>query len=237
MSRFEKIVLKTLRAPTYPLRVCAAEDVADHYRRIRFAGPELLAAEETPPAFWIRLWIPAGGEEYQRAYTVTDVRRDDGTFACEFALHEGEGVASEWARRAEPGQTLRATVYGSKRFAVPAPAPEGYLLVGDPCSLPAINDILRALPEPVPAKVFLLEDHDRLPVAGGDVRRCGSPEEVLAAVRELGPLPGWHAWVATESALTRQVRGLAQDALGVRRQDVTSQGYWTRGRAMGRARR
>ncbi|GAB3576679.1 hypothetical protein GCM10027445_41200 [Amycolatopsis endophytica] len=237
MSRFEKIVLNALRAPTYRLEVSKVDDVGSRYRSIRFSAPELLAAQETPPTFWLRLWIPVDGEEYQRAYTVTEVRRDEGTFACLFKLHDGDGVAVEWARAAEPGQALRATVYGPKRFAVPAPAPAGYLLVGDPCSLPAINDILRTLPDSVPAKVVLVEDHDGLSVAGGEVHWCATPAEVTAALGELGRLEGWHAWVATESGLTREVRGVVQEALGVRKQDITAQGYWTRGRAMGRARR
>jgi NADPH-dependent ferric siderophore reductase len=236
LSRFEKIVLNALRAPTYRLEVSKVADVGSRYRSVRFSAPELLAAQETSPAFWLRLWIPVDGEEYQRAYTVTDVRRDEGTFACLFKLHDGDGVAVEWARAAQPGETLRATVYGPKRFAVPSPAPDGYLLVGDPCSLPAINDVLRTLPDSVPAKVFLVEEHDGIAVEADDVHWCATPAEMTAAVRALDRLDGWHAWVATESGLTREVRGLLQD-LGVRKQDITAQGYWTKGRAMGHARR
>ncbi|MDA2803606.1 siderophore-interacting protein [Nocardiopsis suaedae] len=242
MSRFERAVLRVLRAPDHWITVRAVTDVTPRYRRIRFHGPGLLAEHPTPPAFWLRLWFPAGEDEYQRGYTVTDVDRDGGAFSVEFVLHDGSALASDWARAAEEGDRLRATVYPGKPFAVPDPAPTGYLLVGDPASLPAINDILRALPEGTPARVLLQRQHAEdmdLPAAirEGDeltwvVEEDGLPKAVAALK---GDLDGWHAWVATDTGTTKRVRTLLRDTCGLPKDAVTARGYWIKGRSMGGA--
>ncbi|WP_026123526.1 siderophore-interacting protein [Nocardiopsis chromatogenes] len=242
MSRFERAVLRVLRAPDHWITVQGAADVTPRYRRIRFHGPELLAEHATPPAFWLRLWFPSGGEEYQRGYTVTDVDRENGEFSVEFVLHDGGSLASDWARAAEKGDRLRVTVYPGKSFTLPDPAPAGYLLVGDPASLPAINDILRALPPQTPARILLQRQHAEdmdLPTAvrEGDeltwvVEEDGLPKAVEALK---GEVDGWSAWVATETGTTKRVRTLLRDACGLPKGAVTARGYWIKGRSMGGA--
>lgn len=247
VSRAEQVVLRMLRARSYPLTVAAVEDVTEHYRRVHFTAPELLAAHETPPAFWLRLWIPDRGRQYQRAYTVTDVRRDQARFAVEFVLHQPDGVGSDWARAASPGATVRATVFGSKRFTVPKPRPAGYLLLGDPSSLAAINDVLRALPAELPARVLLHPQHPddpSLPVRArpGDKVSWVAPHlaglDLAPAIRHLsGEVAGWAAWVATETTATKRLRSLLRQRYGLARAAVTAQANWIRGRSMGRPRR
>ena len=108
------------------------------------------------------------------------------TFDIEFALHDG--VASHWARAAQPGDTIEATVLGS-RFAIPEPRPAGYVIVGDSASLPAINSLLNSIGD-APARVFLEAGHDDdkdLPVARGAditwVDRKNAGEALLEAVQ------------------------------------------------------
>lgn len=91
---------------------------------------------------WVRLWFADAGRPHQRAYTLVDPDPATGTFALEFALHEG--CASDWARGARPGDTIEATVQGTD-FEEPAPAPSHLFAVVDPAALPALNSLLGAL--------------------------------------------------------------------------------------------
>ncbi len=65
-----------------------------------------------------------------------------GTVDIDFAMHDG--IATNWARAARPGDVLEVTVLGSD-FALPEPPPAGYVIVGDTASLPAINSLLDAI--------------------------------------------------------------------------------------------
>ncbi|KAA9154662.1 siderophore-interacting protein [Amycolatopsis acidicola] len=239
MSRFDRAVLALLRAPTYPLTVREVEDLTGHCRRVHFAAPELLAEREITPTFWLRLWIPSNGQEYQRAYTVTRVRPEENLFAVDFVLHDTPGIASAWARGAEPGAELRATVYTGELLALEDPPPKGYLLLGDSASLPAINEILAALPADVPARIFLKQQHEddaRLPVYTRDGDKLGwTTAELTEAIKDQGDLDGWHAWVATESGVTRRLKALLQKQFGLPRTAIKARGYWIEGKPMGRA--
>jgi NADPH-dependent ferric siderophore reductase len=108
------------------------------------------------PTMWIRMWFADCDKLHQRGYTLVDPNPVDDTVDIEFALHDG--VASRWARGAQPGDTIEVTVLGSN-FTLPEPAPRGYVIVGDSASLPAINSLLTAIGD-TPARVFLEAGHD-----------------------------------------------------------------------------
>ena len=57
----------------------------------------------------------------------------------DFAMHHG--VAADWARSVQAGDTIDATVQGSS-FTFPQPTPRRIWVVGDPASIPAINSLL-----------------------------------------------------------------------------------------------
>lgn len=242
MTRVDRTVLALLRAPSYTITVHAVEDLTEHCRRVHFHAPDLLAEQEITPTFWLRLWIPADGEQYQRAYTVTQVRRAEGLFASDFVWHEPAGLATRWAYAAAPEQDLRATVHTGKLFTPPEPPPTGYLLLGDPASLPAISDILRALPESVPAHIVLGRQHDdddRLTVPTREHDRLQWTKQgqtLLHAVDDLAAdLTGWQAWVATEAGTTRQLRNHLHKQHGMPKASIKARGYWAYGKPMGRS--
>lgn len=139
---WEGAVLKLLRARDFVLTVTDVEDVAPLYRRLRVTDGGLLAATGVHPTMWVRLWFADAGRPHQRAYTLVDPDPVTGTFALEFALHEG--CASDWARGARPGDTIEATVQGTD-FEEPAPAPSHLFAVVDPAALPALNSLLGEL--------------------------------------------------------------------------------------------
>ncbi|WP_405894832.1 siderophore-interacting protein [Streptomyces sp. NBC_00104] len=140
---WEGAVLKLLRGKDFVFTVTGAEQVTEHYRRIHLTDGGMLAVTGVHPTMWVRLWFEAAGKPHQRAYTLVDPDPAAGTCSLEFALHDGH--ASDWARAAQPGDTIEATVHGTA-FTDPDPAPSHILAIGDPASLPAINSLLRALP-------------------------------------------------------------------------------------------
>jgi ATP-binding cassette subfamily B protein IrtA len=242
---FQGAVLKALGAVDHVLTVVAVEDVVAGYRRIRFTSPTLLDELELRPAAWIRLWVPdEAGREHQRGYTVLDADPDTGELSIEFVLHEPVGPASAWAGRAEPGQQLRAAVYGATRFAPPDPGPAGYLLVGDPASTPAINSIIAAIPAEAPIELYLEWGHAGdadLPLAthpGLRVHRVARTADggAVVAALEQRDWSDWYAWIGAERRTVRRLRAALKDVHGFPKAEVKAQAYWVEGSSLGASR-
>jgi len=244
--RLERAVLSLLRAPTVDLTVLDVREPWPGFRRIRFAAPELIGRVSLHPGIWLRLWLPSGESVVQRGYTITQVDLDEQTFAVDFVLHQPEGVATAWARRATVGDQLEATLYAGAPFAFADSRPPGYLLVGDTASLPAINEIIRAATDLLTLQVLLVaaHDHDRAAQVAGnsaadvqvnwvDATNTDTAGAVLGAINQLGDLAGWHFWIALEQAATKQVRAEIKARWSPGRHELKAQAYWVRGRSMG----
>lgn len=227
---FAGAVLKLLRAGDYELTVTGRREISPHYLRLSFQAGGLLSAHEVHPTMWIRVWFADCDKSHQRGYTLVDPDPAADTFDIEFALHDG--IASNWARTAQPGDTIEATVMGSK-FAIPEPPPAGYVIVGDCASLPAINSLLTAIGD-APALVFLEaghEDDKSLPVVReADVTwvdRKGGGEALLEAVRSAAVDGRNHfGWVACDNRTTRSVVKVLREDFGIPRKSIKSQAYW-----------
>lgn len=227
---FAGAVLKLLRAGDYRLTVTGRTEISPHYLRLSFRAGGLFDAHPVHPTQWVRLWFADGDKLHQRGYTLVNPDPATDTVDIEFALHDG--IASAWARSAQPGDTIEATVLGSK-FAIPEPPPAGYVIVGDSASLPAINSLLTAIGD-APAQVFLeagYADDKRLPVArDADVTwvdRKGGGEALLEAVRSAAVECGSHfGWVACDSRTTRSVVKVLREDFGIPRKSIKSQAYW-----------
>ncbi|MFJ7337968.1 siderophore-interacting protein [Streptomyces sp. NPDC101110] len=231
---WEGAVLKLLRGKDFEFTVTEVEDVTPHYRRLHFTDGGLLAATGVHPTMWVRLWFDNAGKPHQRAYTLVDPDAEAGTFGLEFALHEG--CASDWARAAEPGDTIEATVQGTG-FEHPSPAPSHVFAVGDPASLPAINSLLDALGS-APATVWFEGGDDALPFRTDPDRhelravpRRDSGAHLVDRVKS--DLPGLlretadpFVWIACDTATTRTLAAYVRKELGLPRQRVHALGYW-----------
>jgi NADPH-dependent ferric siderophore reductase len=213
---WEGAVLKLMRAKDFEFTVTDAEDVTPRYRRLR-------------------LWFDNAGRPHQRGYTLVDPDPAAGTFAMEFALHEG--CASDWARAARPGDTIEATVQGTG-FEVPTPLPSRVFAVADPASLPALNSLLDAL-GPVPATVWFEGAADaglpfRTVPGRHEVRavpRRDAGAHLVARVKEelpelLGAVTEPYVWIACDTATTRALGSYVRKELGVPKQRVNALGYW-----------
>jgi NADPH-dependent ferric siderophore reductase len=223
-------VLKLMRAGDYQLTVTGRREISPSYLRLSFDAGGMLAQHPVHPTMWIRIWFAPG---HQRGYTLVDPDPEADTFDLEFALHDG--CASDWARTAQPGDTVEATVLGSK-FAIPDPAPNGYVIVGDTASLPAINSLLEAIGD-VPARVFLeacCDDDICLPVARRDpkidltwVDHEDSCDSLLEAVRSAAFDAGDHfGWVACNTRTTRSVAKVLREDFCIPRKSMKVQAYW-----------
>lgn len=227
---WEGVVLKLFRAKDFVFTVTGAEQVTERYRRVHFADGGLLQAAGVHPTMWVRLWFDNAGKPHQRAYTLVDPDVDAGTFSLEFALHDG--CASDWSRKAEPGDTIEATVQGTG-FEVPDPLPPRMLVVGDPASLPAINSLLAIAPK-LPATIwfettragdhelpFRIADHHELRT----VPRPQLVETVKADLREL-VTPDTFVWIACDTTTTRVLTSYVLKDLAIPKHRVKSLGYW-----------
>ncbi|MFZ2242973.1 MAG: siderophore-interacting protein [Gordonia amarae] len=231
------LILKAFGADDYRLTVIApARYLTATYVRLEFAGGGLLREQPYHPTMFLRLWFEdQQGGPHQRGYTVIDPDPAADTFAIEFALHEG--AAARWALTARPGDALGATFLGS-RFAIPEPAPKGWLIVGDAASLPAINSLLTVLSRSVaPATLWFEWVHDSdkdLPIRLRPqdtlhrVRRDPAPGAgIVEAVRAAAfDATGHFGWVALDTAQTRAVAAVLRTDYKLGKRGVKSQAYW-----------
>ncbi|MFG1911058.1 siderophore-interacting protein [Kribbella sp. NPDC048928] len=227
---WEGVVLKLFRAKDFVFTVTGAEQVTERYRRVHFADGGLLQAAGVHPTMWVRLWFDNAGKPHQRAYTLVDPDVDAGTFSLEFALHDG--CASDWSRKAEPGDTIEATVQGTG-FEVPDPLPPRMLVVGDPASLPAINSLLAIAPK-LPATIWFETTHtadQELPFRIADhheLRTVPRAQLVESVKAELGELvtPDTFVWIACDTTTTRVLTSYVLKDLAIPKHRVKSLGYW-----------
>ncbi|GAA1435275.1 siderophore-interacting protein [Streptomyces thermospinosisporus] len=231
---WEGAVLKLMRAKDFVLTVTGAEDVTDDYRRVHFTDGGLLGAIGVHPTMWVRLWFDNAGKPHQRGYTLVDPDPAAGTFAVEFALHEG--CASDWARGAKAGDTIEATVQGTG-FQHPDPAPSHVFAIGDPASLPAINSLLGALGS-APATIWFEGSLDGLPCAADpalhevrEVPRKDDGDHLVRQVRTdlpapLRATPDPYVWIACDARTTRALSSFVRKELHLPKQRMHALGYW-----------
>jgi NADPH-dependent ferric siderophore reductase len=227
---FQGAVLKLLRAGDYRLTVTGRRDISPHYTRVSFAAGGLLEDRPLHPTMWIRMWFADGDKLHQRGYTLVDPDPQADTVDIEFALHDG--IASRWAQAAQPGDTIEVTVLGSN-FSLPEPRPDGYVIVGDTASLPAINSLLTAIGD-APARVFLEAGHDddkHLPVARSAdvvwVDRKNGGEALIETVRGSAFDASDHfGWVACDNRTTRAVAKIFREDYKINKKSIKAQAYW-----------
>jgi NADPH-dependent ferric siderophore reductase len=222
-------LVKLWRGGDYELTVTGRTEITPNYLRVHFAGKELLAERPLHPTMWVRGWFPDGVKPHQRGYTLVNADPDAGTVDIDFAIHQG--LATRWAMHAEAGDTLEVTVLGSN-FALPEPAPAGYVIAGDAASLPAINSLLDAIGD-TPAAVFLEAAHDddrRLPVGKADVTWVDRKKAGQALVEAVGAAAfdaaDHFGWVACDNRTTRAVAKIFREDYRIPRKSIKAQAYW-----------
>lgn len=229
--------------------------------RVRLAGPDLIGLTVDQPAASVRLLLPSppveeleiprwNGNEFLladgrrpalRTFTPRRLDTDALELDLDIVIH-GHGVASEWAESVSTGD--RAAVSGPGRgYTVDEQAPE-FLLGGDESAIPAISQLLEALPadRPVQVHVEITDADARIPlpdhpgaVIGWHCLPNGAPpgDALVAAIRSVELVPDTPVWVAGEAAAMQRIRTYLLEDLGLPRSRTTVRGYWKDGRAGG----
>ncbi|CRK60102.1 Iron-chelator utilization protein [Alloactinosynnema sp. L-07] len=170
-----------------------------------------------------------------RTYTVR--RHDPATNEVDFdfVLHGDSGPASAWAERAAVGDEL--IFVGPSPAYQPDPAADWYLLAGDETAIPAIGQILAALPADKRVLTFIevADAAEEQALAGVTwLHRDGVPpgeSPVLVDAIRGADLPDGlpEVWMAGERAAMLAVRAHLLDERGYSRGRVRPTTYWRLG--------
>ena len=227
--------------------VVRTEQISPNFRRITVGGEQLAPLPHHGFDHWFRLFLPQEEGEtsfalpnradmvgyvkylrmpsatrpHLRNYTVRQFRPEQLELDIDFVVHGDEGIATRWARRTQPGDTV-ALIDQGKAYDI-VPDATHHVLVGDETGLPAIAGILRDLPRDAVGTAFIEIGHPE------DTQEVDAPSgfDVQWLVRESG-VPGQlalatvRAWHPPTTALSAYLVGEQALAAGARRHLVTA---------------
>ncbi len=255
--------LAGLRKEPPPYRrvvVRSVEPLSPFMIRVVVAGDELDGFEITAPASSVRVLLPSPGADELvmvtwtgnqfelpdgsrppiRTFTPRHFETDRNELTIDIVLHD-DGLATEWARSARPGDEV--AVSGPGRSEELDRDAGSHLLVGDESALPAIAQLLEWIPADRTVDVHLETRHAdariELPAhrnatvawhqAGGGAAPGDALFDVVASLDALADA----VWIAGEAAAVQRLRTHLFDERGRNRSDVTARGYWKVGRTAG----
>ncbi len=250
--------------PFRRVEVRAIERVHARLMRVTFGGDDLAGTKVPEPAASVRVLLPSpqstelviprwNGNEFLlpggrrpvlRTFTPLRFDARAGKLDVEIVLH-GDGAASRWATTTGTGQP--AAISGPGRgYTIDRDAP-GYLIAGDETALPAIRQVLDALPVTTPAHVIVetgdMDARVALPVhphASESWHQLGPAappgDAFVAAIRD-APITREHTCVGRgRSRGRRNACGTTSSTCAASyARDATVRGYWKHGRAGGGA--
>jgi NADPH-dependent ferric siderophore reductase len=211
------------------LEVIGVDEVAPYVRLITMASSDLVGFEYTPGQDLL-FEFPDGDRALRRRYTI---RRSDtalGIAEFEIEMHDGDGPATRWAAKAEPGEHLEAI--GPRGGISLRPAATSHLLIVDDSAMPAAFALLEALPAETPATALLATSHGAKSRPATAVTPAMSlvwlsQSEMLGMLSDLHPTVGTAVYLFGERHLIRTAKELLV-ADGLDRDAVASKAYWRR---------
>lgn len=222
--------------------VLAATSVTPAMRRITLGGPDLADFAVAPGSLgpYVKLHVAGpGGRPVVRTYSVRSHDPHGGELVVDMLLH-GEGPGAAFAANATPGDRVGL---GGPGF-IPCGPCSSYILAGDHTGVPAVAQILAALPREASARVVLEvpgpgEEQELATEAAAEIRwlhrPAGAPSRLATAVRE-----GWPArrgdllvWAGAEAAIARAIRREARTVRGVPADRCQVLNYWKAGQPEG----
>ena len=172
-----------------------------------------------------------------RTFTPRDFDVERQELTLDIVLHE-HGAATEWASAAHVGDEVAISGPGRSE-PLPVDA-QSHLLAGDESALPAIGQLLEAIPHDQTIDVHIeitvadariaLPEHPKATVTWHEMADRATPgDATVAAVTSIDDLPD-AIWVAGEAAAVQRLRKYLFDERGLDRSSVTARGYWKQGR-------
>lgn len=252
---------RPIRRPPPPFLPMEVQEIGfrtPHLARITFYGQALAALEVTEPAASVRLLIPSPGSQQLEIpewegneflladgsrpiiRTLTPVRADPHAreLDLDIVLHEG-GALAAWVGRAGGGSP--AAVSGPGRGYTIDDGATAYVLAGDETAIPAIEQLIAAIPAGIPILGLIevrgadaevkLAGRSGLVVRWVPAAAGGRPgSRLVDEVRMTDLPPGAKIWCAGEAAAMHRIRKHLFDERGLARSDATVRGYWKHGR-------
>jgi NADPH-dependent ferric siderophore reductase len=228
-------------ASTHLLSVADVVEVGPRMRRITLAG-EALAQFVALPGQDVVVHVSDGhGGGVSRRYTIRNLDIVAHRLDLDVVMH-GEGPGADWAASVAIGDPVE--VFGPRGKVLLADA--GWqLFVGDESAIPAIAEMIGALPVQT-AAVALVEvtdadDEQQMPATELiDVRWLhrqavppGESELLHRAVASIDiPDADRHAYLFGESRVVRRLRD-DLGGRGLQPQEISAKGYWNLGRVSG----
>jgi len=238
------------------VHVHSSQLLTPHMQRIVVTGADLADFHSPSADDHIKLFFPNSQGEFvlpqlgengivwpqnaepspARDYTPRHFDAEKQQLVLDFVLH-GHGVASSWAKNAQPGDVL--FIGGPRGSRLLANDYANYVLIGDETALPAIARRLEELPASAHSEVLIevpdARDCQKLTTAtqmsitwlyrnGTDAANSTLLEKVLS---NLPPLQGdTFYWIACESARARNMRLFLQEQKHVNKEWIHATGYW-----------
>ena len=230
-----------------------------HLVRVTLRGADLESFEPPDPAGSVRLLIPDelgaelvipvwnGNAFFHRdgrrpvIRTLTPLRHDAaaGELDVDVVLH-GAAPLSEWAVAVQPGDP--AAVSGPGRGYTIDRETATYLLAGDESAIPAIGQLVEALPTTARTTVIVevahpdarvaFADHSNVDVQWVDLPAGSEPGAALvSAVLASDLTADTRVWAAGEAAAMQRIRRHLFTVVGMTRSQATVRGYWKHGRS------
>jgi NADPH-dependent ferric siderophore reductase len=241
------------------VEVRRVEERSPRLVRVTLGGAELAGFTVEEPAASIRLLLPSPGADglivptwNGNEFLLPDGRRPvirtltprgvdpQGPELHVEVVRHGGGLAEGWAVAARPGDP--AAVSGPGRGYTTDPDATELLLAGDETAIPAISQLLEALPGRTAVRVHVevagpdgrlpLPHHPGAEVAWHDLPTGEPPGAALVAAVRGAPLgAGARVWAAGEAAAMQRIRRHLFEERGLSRRQAVVRGYWKVGRA------
>lgn len=252
MTETSTALPKRRRAPPRVVTVAEVARLTPGVVRIVLKGEELAGFGPPRPGSHIKLFFPPDGFAWppsppdpdaprppSRTYTPLRFDRDKNSLEVEFVLH-GDGLASNWAQTAKPGDTLTLAGPGGG-YELPEDARQ-LILLADDTAIPAASTILQSLPETIETRVLIettgtaeirsmpsspLTKVDWLPP---DSTQFLPGERLQRALAELADVyRDAHFWIACEAMAMRRLRQMLIKEHGIAVDKLHTRGYWRAG--------
>ncbi|WP_445365909.1 siderophore-interacting protein [Microbulbifer sp. ANSA001] len=222
---------------TRELVVLRSTKISKHMLRITLGGDGFESFPSDQESAYVKLVFPKGEGKrpLMRSYTIRHQRQTE--IDIDFALHENQGPASNWAANAQPGDCIQIGGPGPKKLV--NHEADWFLLVGDMTALPAISVNLAQLPDEASGYAVIevqsesdiqLLKHPKNLQLHWVVNPLPTGEMLLPKIQAL-PWPQGQAavWAACEFNSMRQLRKFFKQEKEIPKTHIYISSYWKLG--------